>query len=428
MIEKMRTSCRVFLQGFLGLFIAVQCVLGILYWFCNVTRAQKFDTVSVLGKFVAGLPVLPVHLIQTGLVYAAAYFFFRRLWERRQSLVCALAAVTCPFVMQVCLCETEHAAALTAILCMTAVIADCHIHKEQKLSRFQTVLFGVCLVTLVFCGAAYSCAAALICLVCMVIEEKKHHRKKKTHMLCLLASLIACVMVAWFGIHLQNEANPDRMQITFESVLFKRFAYPGLEGALSEGVPEELFQTFDTGQINNYRIYPYLLDTEFESFLLETVGAQRAQEIYLELAWHGLDRGIKVDCRMILEDMASYLFPQLMFPLYADGTILAEFGWGFQQFVAHTPYLAEIYMYGSLLGYAVGLVLTIICLLVGGIQSARESVKGSWPFIVIWFGLAVIFTMRGAAIFNYKYAAYQAILIYLPLLTFLGQTKDRKIS
>ncbi|MCD8379222.1 MAG: hypothetical protein LUC95_02600 [Lachnospiraceae bacterium] len=428
MIEKIRVSYRVFLKGFLSLFITVQCVLGVLYWLCNVTRAQKFDTVSELGRLVAGLPVLPVHLIQTGLVFAAAYYLFRRFRERRQSLICAFAAVTVPFVMQVCLCETEHAAALAAALCMTAVIVDCHTRKEQKIGRLQIVLFIVSLVTLVLCGAAYSCAAALLCGVCMVIEEKKYHRKKSARFLCLLAALFVCIVTAWFGVHLQNDANPDRMQITWQSVLMKRLAYPGLEGALSEGVCEELFETFDTGQINNYRIYPYLLDTEFESFLLETVGAERTQEIYLELAWHGLDCGIKVDCRMILEDMISYLFPGLMYPFYSDGSILAEFGFGFQQFVADTPYLAEIYMNVSLLGYAVGLVLTIVCLLIGGIQkSAKESVKGSWPFFVIWFGLAVIFTMRGAAIFNYKYAAFLAILDYLPLLTFLNRSEDRGI-
>ncbi len=440
MKEKTIRSYRIFLQGFLGLYFGFQCVSGILYWSGNVTREQKFDTASDLGKIVAALPALPVHLIQTGLVFAAAYYLFRRFRGRRRSLFYALSAVTVPFVMQVCLCETEHAAALAAILCMTAVTLDCHTHKEQEIGRPQMLLFCVGLIVLLFCGAAYSCAAALLCGVCLIIEERKHRRKKGVRSLCLILTLLLCVVLVCYGSYRQNRANPDRMQITWQSVLMKRLAYPGLEGALSEGIPEELSELFDSGDINTYRLYPYLLDTELESVLAKAVGQERIQEIYLALAWHGLDCGIKVDFRMILEDLASYLFPGLMYPFYSNGTILSEFGWSFQQFVAGTPYLAEIYLYGSLLGYAAGLVLALVYGLLsrlmfwrisrpaGGGMGAGAQVQSFRLLILLWFGLSVVFTMRGAAVYNYKYAAYQAILALMPFPALLTRTESSKAA
>ncbi len=420
MIAKIRTSYRAFLKGFVGLFLTFQCVLGILYWCGNVTRSQQFDTASDLGNLIADMPVLPVHLVQTGLVFAAAYYLFRRFRERKQSLMGALAALTIPFVMQVCLCETEHAAALAALLCMTAVTLDCHTHKERKTSRPQTVLFCACLVTLLFCGAAYSCAGAWLCGLCMIIEEKKYHRKKSIHILCLSVALFACVVAAWFGSHLQNEANPDRMQITFESVLFKRFAHPGFDQKLVDGMPQEVQELYTAADIEKFRLHPYLLDTTFASELTKTAGEERTREIYLELAWYGFLYGTKTDIFMMLEDTLCYLTPQLMYPFYSDGTILAEFGWSYQQFVSGQTQLAWLYLYGSLLGYAVSLVLTLLYGFLSGIADHFHGVfaalKRYWPIFPLWLGLSVIFMMRGAAIFNYKYAAFQAILGYLPML------------
>ncbi len=420
MIEKTRISCRVFLKGFTGLFLTFQCVLGILYWCGNVTRAQQFDTASYLGNLIADLPVLPVHLVQTGLVFAAAYYLFRRFRERKQSLMGALAALTIPFVIQVCLCETEHAAALAALLCMTAVTLDCHTHKEQGISRLQTVLFCFCMVTLLFCGAAYSCASALICGLCMVIEEKKYRRKKSIHILCLLVVLFTCIVAAWFGSHLQNDANPDRMQISVESVLFKRFAYPGFDQKLVDGMPQEVQDLYTAADIEKFRLHPYLLDTTFASELTKTAGEERTREVYLELAWYGFLYGTKTDIFMMLEDTLCYLTPQLMYPLYANGTILAEFGWSYQQFISGQTHLAWLYLHGSLLGYAVSLLLTLLYGLLSGITQRFRGLfsvlKREWPLLLLWLGFSVIFMMRGAAIFNYKYAAFQAIFGYFPVL------------
>ncbi len=425
MIKKIRNSYRVFLQGFVGLFLTFQCVLGILYWICNVTRAQQFDTVSTMGKLMAALPVLPVHLAQTGLVFAASYYFFRRFWERGRSLVCALVAVTVPFVMQVCLSETEHAVALAAILCMTAVIVDSHTHRESS-GRFQSVLCGFSLATLIYCGAAYSYAAALMSGIWLFIELKKLLEKKHRWPLYLLVVLIP-ILIAGYGSYKQNQDNPDRMQITFESVLFKRFAYPGLNENLLDGMPDEIWALYNGTEIEKFRHYPYLLDTTLESELIETWGEERTRELYLELAWYGFLCGTKTDILMILEDTLCYLTPQLMYPFYSNGTILAEFGWSYQQFVSGQIYLAQLYLYGSLLGYAASLLLTLIYALLSGItthlRALPATIRRCWPLLLCWIGFSLIFMMRGAAIFNYKYAAFQAILGYLPILLIFRRTR-----
>ncbi|MCD7863959.1 MAG: hypothetical protein LUG61_10755 [Lachnospiraceae bacterium] len=425
MIEKIRNSYRVFLKGFISLFLLFQCVLGILYWICNVTRSQQFDTISTVGKLMAALPVLPVHLVQTGLVFAAAYYFFTRFWERRRSLVCALVAVTVPFVMQVCLSETEHAVALAAILCMAAGIVDGHTHQESS-GRFQSMLCGFSLAILIYCGAAYSCAAALMGGIWLFIECKKLLEKKRMWILYLLV-ILTSVLIAGYGSYKQNQDNQDRMQITFESVLFKRFAYPGLNENLLDGAPDEIWALYNGTEIEKFRHYPYLLDTTLESELIETWGEERTRELYLEMAWYGFLCGTKTDILMILEDTLCYLTPQLMYPFYSNGTILAEFGWSYQQFISGQLYLAQLYLYGSLLGYAASLLLTILYALTSGItthfRALSATIRSSWPLLLCWLGFSLIFMMRGAAIFNYKYAAFQAILGYLPILLIFRRTR-----
>ncbi len=434
MREKIRSHCLIFLRGFLGLFLVTQCVLGTGYWLGNVTRAQQFDTVSVMGRWISSLPVLPVHIVQTAAVFGGLYCLLGCFCGGWRRLFSSFVALTIPFIMQICLSETEHGAALTAILCMTAVMLDCHRHRRGPLRR-QAVLWGFCAAVLILCGAAYSCGAALLfvtlSLVHLRISEKKEKngvsenergvsavpgRRKITGALRLLAALLIGAGLALMGIIIQNKLNPDRMQITWESVLLKRFAYPGLDWNLTEGLPQEIQDRYTLTEINNFRLYPYELDTTLESDLKDAVGEERTGEIYLELAWYGFLCGTKVDVRMILEDIACYLSPMLMYPFYSDGTILAEFGWSFQQFLAGTPYLAETYMYVCLLGYAVGLTLTLVYWLSGGLSGVKEMCRRYWPLLLLWVGLSVLFMMRGAAIFNYKYAAFQAVLGYLPLL------------
>ncbi|MCD8327435.1 MAG: hypothetical protein LUC90_12410 [Lachnospiraceae bacterium] len=501
MREKIRPRCQAFLGGFLGLFLTAQCFLGVCYWLGNVTRAQQFDTVSVMGRWVSGLPVLPVHVVQTAAVFGGLFYLldcFFRGWRRA---FFSLAALTIPFVMQVCLSETEHGAALTAILCMAGVIADCHIGHHRP-DRIQEVICGGCAGILLLCGAAYSGAAALLFLVLSLVRIRASEKKgkndisengeetvsfektetsavpcssKKTGALRLFAALLIGAGLALTGIIIQNKINPDRMQITWESVLLKRFAYPGLNENLMEGLPQEMQDMYTRSEINSFRLYPYLLDTTLESDLLEAVEEERTREIYLELAWYGFLCGTKVDMRMILEDAACYLSPQLMYSFYSDGTILAEYGWGYQQFLSGTPYLAEAYMDLSLLGYAVGLALTLVCRLVcgpvrgsvgtgtlcddcgGGHKRPVRGHDGSrvlcddchsenreylvrdevgnaafrkrfWPLIILWAGLSVLFVMRGAAVFNYKYAAFQAILGYLPLMEAAAEAKRAESS
>ncbi|MCD8131361.1 MAG: hypothetical protein LUE16_08805 [Lachnospiraceae bacterium] len=451
MREKIRPRCLVFLRGFLGLFLMTQCVLGTGYWLGNVTRAQQFDTVSAMGRWIGGLPVLPVHIAQTVAVFGGLYCLFGCFYGGWRRLFASYAALTIPFVMQICLSETEHGAALAAILCMTAVIMDCYRHHRGPL-RAQAVLCGACVGILILCGAAYSCAAVLLFLILSIVRivfsEKKEKtgisgqreetdiseqeeetdipekrrasvifgKKKITGAISLLAALLIGAGLAFTGITVQNKLNPDRMQISWESVLFRRFAYPGLNWGLLEGLPEEIQDIYTISELINFRLYPYELDTILESDLLETVGEERTREIYLELAWYGFQCGAKVDARMILEDIVCYLSPMLMYPFYSDGTILAEFGWSLQQFLAGTPYLAETYMYVCLLGYAVGLVLTLVYWLSGGLSLMRDTFRRYWPLLLLWVGLSVFFMMRGAAVFNYKYAAFQAVLGYLPLL------------
>ncbi|MCD7737842.1 MAG: hypothetical protein LUH58_02210 [Lachnospiraceae bacterium] len=415
MREKIRSRCLIFLRGFLGLFLVTQCALGAGYWLGNVTRAQQFDTVSVMGRWISSLPVLPVHIVQTAAVFGGLYSLLGCFSDGWRRLFSSFAALTIPFVMQICLSETEHGAALAAILCMTAVMMDCHRHRRGPLRR-QAVLWGCCAAVLILCGAAYSCCAALLFVALSMIRIRISEKKKITGALRLLAVLLIGAGLALTGIIIQNKLNPNRMQISWESVLLKRFAYPGLDWNLTEGLPQEIQDRYTLTEINNFRLYPYELDTMLESDLMEAVGAERTGEIYLELAWYGFLCGTKMDVRMILEDIACYLSPMLMYPFYSDGTILAEFGWSLQQFLAGTPYLAETYMCVCLLGYAVGLALTLVYWLSGGFSGVKEMRRRYWPLLLLWVGLSVLFMMRGAAIFNYKYAAFQAVLGYLPLL------------
>ncbi|MCD8068675.1 MAG: hypothetical protein LUE87_07280 [Lachnospiraceae bacterium] len=480
MREKIRPRCLVFLRGFLGLFLITQFVLGTGYWLGNVTRAQQFDTISAIGRWIGGLSVLPVHIMQTVAVFGGLYCLFGCFYGGWRRLFASYAALTIPFVMQICLSETEHGAALAAILCMTGVIMDCHRHCRGPL-RAQAVLCGVCVGILILCGAAYSCAAALLFLtlsiVRIIFSEKKEEtdiskqreetdiseqkeetgiseqreetdiseqkeeadisekrsasvifRKKKiTGAISLLAALLIGAGLAFTGITVQNKLNPDRMQVSWESFLLRRFAYPGLDWNLLEGLPQEVQNIYTASEINNFRLHPYELDTVLESDLLETVGEERTRKIYLELAWYGFLCGTKVDARMILEDIVCYLSPLLMYPFYSDGTILAEFGWSLQQFLAGTPYLAETYMYACLSGYAVGLVLTLAYWLSGGFFCIRVTFRRYRPLLLLWVGLSVLFMMRGAAVFNYKYAAFQAVLGYLPLLmVHLNDTRGQR--
>ncbi|MCD7805915.1 MAG: hypothetical protein LUH19_01075 [Lachnospiraceae bacterium] len=431
MREKIRPCCQAFLRGFLGLFLTAQCVLGVCYWLGNVTRAQQFDTVSAMGRWVSSLPVLPVHVVQTAAVYGGLFYFFGCFFHGRRRAFLALAVLTIPFVMQVCLSETEHGAALTAVLCMAGMMMDCHIHGRRQ-GRVQAVMCAVCVGVLLLCGAAYSCGAALLYLVLSVVQISASGKRKRDRVFYSLAALLISVCFALTGMTIQNKLNPDRMQITWESVLLKRFAYPGLNENLMEGLPPEMQEIYTRSEINSFRLYPYLLDTTLEGDLLAAVGKERTEEIYLELAWYGFMCGTKVDARMILEDVACYLSPLLMYPFYSDGTILAEYGWSYQQFLTGTPYLAELYMYVSLVGYAVGLLLTLIfrvlhCLL---LKSARPGalnsmfVKRLRPLIVLWAGLSVLFMMRGAAVFNYKYAAFQAVLGYLVLFAAIKEREQ----
>ncbi len=433
------------IQGFVLCAVALQIVLGAIYIGSNFMTVPQFrDTVIYLEmaekfvvdeytgilyplivKFFSSISMVPfqvpIYLMQIAVGLFCVYHFVCSWTERKwMALVCALWVNTIPFVAQAHVTVLPHSLVLSLMLLMfLQVLKGTVRHRALRAADWAELLLSYFILTQL--GREYLWPGMLFVIWAAFLQFYTHTNKMVMFFVSLLICLVMFVSNLAVYDSMQTPGYYGRMQRSFSSAFFQRVGVNTLNGKYMVYMPDEISQCFSADELNEISQYPYKIKTEFGPTLEARYGAERANELYMELGKLGLGTATKDNLVAIAEDTVSYAMPLGMYTMWQDGELKGATSWNYQQFLGETPVLASAYARICHCLWLLAFGVSVTVYLLAAVRNRKLYVRIWLPVFLCACLYAFYFALGGADTYDYKLALLPMVLSYAPICCLVMQ-------
>ena len=358
---------------------------------------------------------IPIYLIQLSLGIGSVYHFVHSWVDRKvYALVCALWINTIPFVAQAHVTVLPHSLAMTGLVIMILPVLKGSVHR-RTLTVMEWAELICAFVILAQLDRAYL-LPGMICLVWASVLQLYN----VTHKIMMCSVSLFCavgMLIVNFALYdvVQTPGYYGRIQRTVASTLFQRTGLITLNGKYHMYLPEEVQEAFSGDDLDNISRFPYMVETEFGPLLEARYGAEKAKQLYMDLAMFGLNMATKDIVVDITEETIYYAFPLIAYNVWQETDLEGSTSWNYQQFLGEAPVVATNYIRVANVLWCVLLGSSVLTYVLWGVKSRKFGVRIWVPTMGTLILYAACFAMGGMGTFDYKVALLPMILSYAPI-------------
>lgn len=435
----MKKFCSVIMpvvKGFFYCAMAIQIVLGVLYIGCNFMAVPQYRETAVYlemtENFVAdeytgilypllvwlcdAIPLIPfqipIYLIQIFAGILCVYHFVC-VWTEKKSLafVCALWVNTIPLVAQVHMSVLPHSLAFSFLVLMFLEVLKGTRYREA-LSVMDWAVLLCSYTILIQLDREYLWVGT--CGLIWAVFLQLYMKGPKVLMFLVTMLICSGIFISNVAIYkvTQTEGYYGRIQRSVEAAFFQRVGMSTMTDRFMIYMPKEINDCFSGKELEEFARYPYKLQNEFGPTLEARYGKEYANELYWKMGWLGLGNATMDTLKDIGEDTLGYMFPAARYFTWRDGDVKGVTSWNYQQFIEQAPHLSVAYiqicqsLWG--LGFGVSIAAGIAMLF-----HRRKLYAWLWmPVLAYMAAYGLYFALRGANIYDYKFALLPLALNY----------------
>lgn len=418
---------------FLG--FSVQIALGLLWMIYN------FELVLFLQLVVA--------------VYAS-YRLFCAVANGREiyGIWAGLAMVTNPLVMlshSIQATWIENISLLTSFLLLEIVYTIDLLQQDgnRLWKSYSKVL--ICWLLVSFCQESYFWFGAIPVLfssVCVVVKIGLRGNRKPG-ILCL-GMLLLSLLLSYFedGVGFATFSRPNvREHSVYESVSFRmasRFSWPRLKQDYYAW-PEEIRSYLTEGDLFRAELYAENMERILGRKLVEELGEEHAQKVFLEMATVGWERHKSLILHDIAWDVLGYSISPVVLQLQLNGKAYHSFsGRNYDSLRGKNPQLAVWYLDYGCWWFVAGCVLSTVLSLMGfwvyvatrkrrkPDSNKKNSIKKNFFVLSLCLMISVLmvtwYTMSGAGVMDYKKTTIVSVfwVLWMTVVTVNALQKGRQ--
>lgn len=422
---------------FLGL--SLQMVLGLL-WICrNFGRFQEFGdslfylevsksllldeytgalypVLLMLVRGIEGILRIPytyvMHLLQLGAAVCAGYYFLSMLGVKGRFL-CAwgsLCLLTFPMTAQCHLAILPNSLAFSALLLELAFVIGAVKVKEplRPLQMFRVNVFWLLQAFLLPDYLYLGMVPILLLFLYDLCKYRSSLGKRIFHNIVLVAAFAG--MIVSVGALVQKEGSYGRPERTVEAALFGRFTWTSLCHYYEEW-PQDMQEACPYGVVLETSFYADNMERMLQPLMEETLGKERAHELYREMAGYVWTRNKGQILHEMAWDAVGYTLPPLAMQLMLTGRGYDSYvGRNYEIMKQETPVLIRYYVDYSSLWFLVGILLAFVVeiglLLCGAVRGQMERMFSAVICLIMSEVSVLWYTLRGAGMWDYKNALF----------------------
>lgn len=416
---------------------SIQIVLGLI-WMCgSFTGFQQFEEsnfyvevsktllcdeyvgiaypallalIFALGRVISFPYYVPVYLLQVVVAGYAAHKFLQSIRKtgRFLDVWSSLAILTIPMAMQCHMAILPQSLASSGILLELSFVFEACKNKDIPLSLFLKPSLCWLLAALFIPEYVYFGAIPMVFLMVWAVVKLMKDKKKTFFYPVLLVCAFAGI-IAGSNQLTQTEGYYGRMQKSIPSAILCRTAGTCLAETYNYW-PDDLKACMDNQTITESISHPDNIVKVFGPTVEQSVGIERAKEIYLEVseaAWKVYTQKVK---RESMLDVVSYAVSPVAFRLQLKGRAYESYSVNNYDIMRmEHPRLTGYYMnYGSWC-FGIMLILAALLQVIWGIHGIcikrkmqKENIMGIICCVIIGAVMVIWYTMQGAAIMDYK--------------------------
>lgn len=381
---------------------------------CDEYTGILYPVLLLFARGAEGLFRVPffgvMYVLQLSLAGYAAHRLLQsvhrsgRLWDIWSSL----ALVTVPMAMQCHMAILPHSLTGSCILLELSFAFEAI--RERRLKAFQLMEAAVFWLLSALLMPEYLYLGALPIIFLLLYSVVRHWKNERSSILYHLILVCAFAGVIFGANSLsQVDGSYGRMHKSISSTLVSRMAWTCL-GETYAYWPEDLKACMDSEKITECITYADNMVRVFGPTVEQSVGVERAKELYrdvAEAAWQVYCRRIK---REIMLDAAAYTVSPVALQLQLEGRAYDSYsGRNYELMRERQPRLTKYYVNYNSWFFAVGLLLTAVGQVLYGLLMliGRRRIE-TWSILCVLccliFGVGLVgwYTMQGAGIMDYK--------------------------
>lgn len=375
---------------------------------CDEYTGALYPILVMLARGIEGLLHIPytyvIYFLQLAVAGYAGYFFLKaagmenkitRVWG-------SLGIMTFPMVMQCHMAVLPYSLVSSVLLlelaCMIEVVRSQALSTIWKLFHMSIcwVLTGLLLPEYLYIGGA----PVVLLFLYSCVKRPRSTGKSILYQILLVAAF-AGMIVAVTDLT-QEEGCYGRVHKSVNAALYRRFVTSNIETyywECADEVGEEKILDF----LPEVIAYPDNVERLYQRAVQEAVGAERAEELFGEVAWYALSRDYRSIIHEVFWDVSGFVVPPVILELLLQGRGYDAYGGrNYEIMRQNAPALTKLYVeYSSnwlLLGIGISALMQLLLLL------KKQKIRSFPGIVCIITGgvIAVWYTMQGAGIWDYK--------------------------
>lgn len=351
------------------LLAGIQVFWGVVWIACNITVVSRFAESDlllqasrdfVLDEYMGILyPLLLritsvagggycvlVYLLQLGVAFVAYSYFLKKVFgtffaKKHKISVYLMAAyiVTFPVILQGHMSVLPYSLASSMLVLVLAQL-KLLLAEEGAMSAKSVISVGVFWVIAALLLPDYGIILGVVVSLGFMICGWKKERRWRVLLLTLF------VAVACMGSVLSLTQTPGslgRIQKSAGAVMLSRFAWPYMERN-SFFWSEEVKATFDNTDFVQISLYPERIMYEFGPRLEETVGKEKADSLYWQMAIDSVKIGKKEALSALGRDLLLNVSGPVGIQLQWQGVGVSYAGWNYDRLAENAPIITRYYV------------------------------------------------------------------------------------
>lgn len=414
-------GCVIFLLAGIQILLGVVWIIGNIMVIPGFAESRLFLQASrdfVLDEYVGILyPILlrvtsitgeghsvVLYLIQIAVAFGAYTYFLQSFLgkyfaSKTRKLSCFWAAyiVTFPMILQGHMSVLPYSLASSAVLLLVAEFRKL-LTKEGPLSKRTVICIGVLWVIGALLLPDYSVILGIVVVLGFVMCGWKKERRWRV---LLLTVFVAIGCIGGTLTLTQTPGSLGRIQKSAGSVMLSRFVWPYMERN-SFFWSHEVKVEFNNTDFSQLSLYPERMIYEFGPRLEQSVGRERANELYWEMAADSFLIGKKDALVALGRDAIFNVGGPVGIQLQLSGKGISYTGWNYARMCEDMPAFTKYYVRFAGYSFDFMLLSAIVVWLFGRKVVERNTNRRMWILTFLLIGMIIIwYTMIGNGMQDY---------------------------